>query len=165
LHELSRIETRLPIRCSRDLVWNTFLDFNRWATLTGVYERLQWTDGIPWAKGSRADLQLLVPARIKTHIRVLHHEPQQSLRWLYHGNGITCNEGFDLYVGESGITQLHAFCDFTGEHLVHYGKRPEQAVGELFWFTFQEFRKACEAITSRQEREDDCMHQAVELLA
>ncbi len=163
MHDLSRLEARLPIRCPRDLVWNTFLEFNRWAPLTGVYKRLDWVVGVPWAKGSRADLDLLIPATIKSHVRILHVEPYKSLRWLYHGNGITCNEGFDLYAGEAGITQIHAFCDFTGEQLVRYGSNTEQAVGELFWFTFREFRRACEAASEATEHEDDCMHQRIEL--
>ncbi len=161
MNQLSRIETRLAIRCPRDLVWKSFLDFNRWAPATGVFGPLQWNSGIPWTKGSKADLEILVPTKIKTQVCILSAEISRSLRWLFHGNGVTCNEGFDLYDSEPGTTQIHISCDFTGEQLVHFGKRTEDAVGELFWFTVREFRRACEAAISPTIFQS--MHQAYDL--
>ena len=55
-----RIEFTVHTSADPKLCWEVFIDWEKWNSfLPGIYKKIEWTKGEPWALGSRVHMEML----------------------------------------------------------------------------------------------------------
>src|SRR5213083_175559 len=72
-----------------ETVFPIYTDIERWCN-RNVFGEIRWAKGEPWTAGSRLQIEIRTPIRTNVDQVVQHFTPNDSVSYISHVLGITC---------------------------------------------------------------------------
>lgn len=124
---MQSFEFEIVLNCPLALVFPIYTDIERWCN-RNVFGEIRWVKGRPWEEGSRLRIETRVPIRSTVDQVVQHFSPNESVSYLSHVFGITCETRVTFQKGFGGTDRdsrrdavggqafsSARFCDRTGD--------------------------------------------------
>ncbi len=132
-------------RANRAQCWEIFTDWKRYNEFVNGYGEMIWT-GIPWAVGSRLQIELLRPVSVKINHVITGCDPGRKIGWLDHGLGITIEQWVLFEEEYEGGTKIITSGEFVGAEsmMVIKGMLIEKLVKYFLETWYVNFANACD---------------------
>jgi len=86
---MQSFDFQIVLNCPLDTVFSIYVDVDRWRN-RNVFGEIRWVQGKPWEEGSRLRIETLKPIRANVDQVVQHFAPKESVSYLSHVFGISC---------------------------------------------------------------------------
>jgi hypothetical protein len=86
---MQSFDFQIVLNCPLDTVFSIYVDVDRWRN-RNVFGEIRWVHGTPWEEGSRLRIETLKPIRANVDQVVQHFAPKESVSYLSHVFGISC---------------------------------------------------------------------------
>jgi hypothetical protein len=86
---MQSFDFQIVLNCPLGTVFSIYVDVDRWRN-RNVFGEIRWVHGTPWEEGSRLRIETLKPIRANVDQVVQHFAPKESVSYLSHVFGITC---------------------------------------------------------------------------
>jgi len=148
-----RIEFAVHTSANPQLCWEVFTDCEHWSSfLPGVYKKIEWTKGEPWALGSRVQMEMLQPAEFNTECVIIGSSPPNKIGWIHHEMQNMVEQWVSfLPDGESG-SNISIWLEINGRTLQIQGRDVVEVVREFKQEWYRRLAQRCDEITL--ERKD-----------
>ncbi len=127
------------------MVWNTFMDFNRWAPRREFSRGLVWLAGGAWEPGSSFELDVQFPSVLRLSGKLSAIDPPHRLAWISHGNGVTNVHTLEFGSEDSRHATLRGFGYFTGEPFVPCTPSRDETHFKAYASFYELFKDECES--------------------
>jgi hypothetical protein len=141
---MQSFDFQIVLNCPLDTVFSIYVDVDRWRN-RNLFGDIRWVHGKPWEEGSRLRIETLKPIRANIDQVVQHFAPKESVSYLSHVLGITCETRVtfaSMAVAQTAITVVMNLVGTTSRTL---GFALAPAITKATKGFFEELRKECEA--------------------
>jgi hypothetical protein len=141
---MQSFDFQVVLKSPLDTVFSIYVDVDRWRH-RNLFGDIQWVKGRPWEEGSRLRIETRLPIRSTIDQVVQHFTPKESVSYLSHVFGITCETRVTftrVSVRETAINVTMQLVGFTSRSL---GFALAPAITKATKDFFEELRKECEA--------------------
>ena len=147
---MQQFDFQVVLDCSLEVVFPIYLDIPRWCN-RNVFGDIRWVQGKPWEEGSRLRIETRVPLRTTIDQVVQHFNPNESVSYLSHVLGITCETRvFFVRVSEER-TAINVGMHLVGTVSRSLGFAIEPVIAKATRGFFEDLRKECERAAREAE--------------
>jgi hypothetical protein len=147
---MQSFDFQLVLDCPLAIVFAIYVDIERWCN-RNLFGDIRWVQGKPWVPGSRLRIEVRTPIRTSVDQVVQHFEPLESVSYLSHVLGITCETRVTFIPVSPQQTAINVGMHLVGTVSRALGFAIEPAIARSTKGFFEELRKECEA-ANRSER-------------
>ena len=126
---LPRVEYSVTVPVPVDAAFQAFQDLERLLD-RGIYDEVLWTEGAPWAVGSRVRYSVAQPVPTNISAVVTSISPPRTVALLNHALGITAEQHVYFDPDLKGGTRVRMTMDFVGKS----SELSESAISEAITF-------------------------------
>jgi hypothetical protein len=104
--EMVQVDYTTTTRAAPALAWKIFADWRQWSKFSDLYGELRWTQGNPWAVGSRLRMELLHPVKFIVNRLITMCRPGECVTWIDHSRGTTVEQWVTFKTEPDGLTYV-----------------------------------------------------------
>jgi hypothetical protein len=141
---MQSFDFQVVLNCSLETVFSIYIDTERWRD-RNEFGDIRWVQGRPWEVGSRLRVETQVPIRTTVDQVVQHFAPNESVSYLSHALGITCETRVtftSVSVRETAVNVVVQLAG-TASRALDFALAP--VIAHATKGFFEELRKDCEA--------------------
>ena len=141
---MQSFDFQVVLNCSLETVFSIYIDTERWRD-RNEFGDIRWVQGRPWEVGSRLRVETQVPIRTTVDQVVQHFAPNESVSYLSHALGITCETRVtftSVSVRETAVNVVVQLAG-TASRALDFVLAP--VIAHATKGFFEELRKDCEA--------------------
>lgn len=141
---MQSFDFQVVLNCSLETVFSIYIDTERWRD-RNEFGDIRWVQGRPWEVGSRLRVETQVPIRTTVDQVVQHFAPNESVSYLSHALGITCETRVtftSVSVHETAVNVVVQLAG-TASRALDFALAP--VIAHATKGFFEELRKDCEA--------------------
>lgn len=135
---------QIVLDCPLPTVFAIYVDIERWCN-RNLFGDIRWVQGKPWEPGSRLRIEVRTPIRTSVDQVVQRFEPLESVSYLSHVLGITCETRVSFIPVSPQQTAINVGMQLIGTVSRALGFALEPAIEKSTRGFFEELRKECEA--------------------
>jgi hypothetical protein len=125
-------------------VFSIYVDVDRWRN-RNVFGEIQWVHGTPWTEGSRLRIETRIAVRSTVDQVVQHFTPNESVSYLSHVFGITCEMRVTFTPLAFDRTAIDVVINLVGTTSRSLGFAWAPAITKATKGFFEELSRECEA--------------------
>ena len=141
---MQSFDFQVVLNCPLETVFSIYVDTERWRN-RNLFGDIRWVQGKPWEEGSRLRIETRVPIRSSVDQVVQHFTPNESVSYLSHVFGITCETRVIFTAVSVRQTAINVVMQLVGTTSRTLGFALEPAITKATKGFFEELRKECEA--------------------
>ena len=141
---MQSFDFQVVLNCPLETVFSIYADLDRWRN-RNLFGDIQWVQGRPWEEGSRLRIETRVPIRSTIDQVVQHFSPNESVSYISHVFGITCETRVIFTRVSVSQTAINVVMQLVGTTSRSLGFALEPAITKATKGFFEELRKECEA--------------------
>ena len=141
---MQSFDFQIVLNCPLDAVFSIYTDVDRWRN-RNVFGDIRWVRGKPWEEGSRLRIETLEPIRAHVDQVVQHFTPKESVSYLSHVFGMTCETRVIFTPVADGRTAINVVMKLVGTPSRTLGFALAPAITKATKGFFEELRRECEA--------------------
>ena len=141
---MQSFDFQVVLNCPLETVFSIYADVDRWRN-RNLFGDIQWVQGRPWEEGSRLRIETRVPIRSTVDQVVQHFSPNESVSYISHVFGITCETRVIFTPVSVSQTAIHVVMQLVGTTSRALGFALEPAITKATRGFFEELKKECEA--------------------
>jgi hypothetical protein len=139
---------KIVLECPLETVFAIYTDVDRWQNRS-LFGDIRWVHGKPWEEGSRLRIETRVPVRSTVDQVVQHFSANESVSYLSHVFGITCETRVFFTPVSAGQTAVHVGMQLVGTLSRSLGFAVEPAIAKATKGFFEELKKDCESAAKK----------------
>jgi hypothetical protein len=139
---------KIVLECPLETVFQIYTDIDRWQNRS-LFGEIRWVQGKPWEEGSRLRIETRVPVRSTVDQVVQHFSANESVSYLSHVFGITCETRVFFTPVSAGRTVVHVGMQLVGTLSHSLGFAVEPAIAKATKGFFEELKKDCESAAKK----------------
>ena len=140
---MQSFDFQIVVNCPLDAVFSIYTDVDRWRN-RNVFGEIRWVRGKPWEEGSRLRIETLQPIRANIDQVVQHFAPKESVSYLSHVFGMTCETRVSFTPVADDRTAINVVMNLVGTPSRTLGFALAPAITKATKGFFEEMRKDCE---------------------
>jgi len=148
---MQRIEFEVVLKSPLETVFATYVDTDRWRH-RNLFGDIRWVKGKPWEEGSRLRIETQVPISSTIDQVVQQFQPNESVVYLSHVFGITCETRVTFAAVSENQTVINVSMQMVGITSRTLGFALEPAIAKATRGFFEELRKECETASRDAEK-------------
>lgn len=141
---MQSFEFQIVLKCPLETVFSIYVDTDRWRN-RNLFGDIRWVQGKPWEEGSRLRIETRVPIRSNVDQVVQHCSPNESVSYLSHVFGMTCETRVIFTAVSVHETVINVVMQLVGTPSRALGFALAPAITKATKGFFEELRKECEA--------------------
>src|SRR5580700_11566332 len=144
---MQSFDFQVVLDCPIEMVFAIYTDVERWCN-RNLFGEIRWVQGEPWKEGSRLRIETRSPIRTSIDQVVQHFTPNESVSYLSHVLGITCETRITFTPVSPSQTAVNVVMQLVGtaSRALDFALAP--AITKATREFFEELRKECEAPTA-----------------
>lgn len=135
---------QVVLNCPLSTVFAIYVDIGRWRN-RNLFGEIRWVQGRPWEPGSRLRIEVVKPIRTSVDQVVQRFEANESVSYLSHVLGITCETRVTFIPVSDQQTAINVGMHLVGTVTRALGFAIEPVIAKSTKGFFEELRKECEA--------------------
>jgi hypothetical protein len=141
---MQSFDFQIVLNCPLETVFAIYLDTERWCN-RNLFGEIRWVQGKPWEEGSRLRIETRTPIKTTIDQVVQHFRANESVSYLSHVLGITCETRVTFTSVSRSQTALYVMMQLVGtaSRALDFALAP--AITKATKGFFEELRKECEA--------------------
>jgi hypothetical protein len=140
---MQSFDFQVVLKCPLDLVFAIYTDIDRWQN-RNLFGEIRWVKGKPWEEGSRLRIETRVPIRSTIDQVVQEFTPSESISYLSHVFGITCETRVTFIRVSERETAVNVAMELVGIVTRSLGFAIEPLIMKSIKGFFDELRRECE---------------------
>jgi hypothetical protein len=148
--EMVRVEYEAFTQADPALAWKVFSDWRRWRRYSDFYGGIEWLSGVPWAVGSRLQIELVHPVRTTVDHVITVCSPPHRVAWIDHALGDTMEQWVVFDPLPTGGTCVRTWAEVVGP-TSEVGGHPVKDVLKAFielWYS--RFCSDCDSVCQQE---------------
>jgi hypothetical protein len=141
---MQSFDFQIVLKCPLETVFSIYVDTDRWRN-RNLFGDIRWVQGKPWEEGSRLRIETRVPIRSNVDQVVQHCSPNESVSYLSHVFGMTCETRVIFTAVSVHETAINVVMQLVGTPSRALGFALAPAITKATKGFFEELRKECEA--------------------
>jgi hypothetical protein len=141
---MQSFDFQIVLQCPLETVFSIYVDIDRWRN-RNLFGDIRWVQGKPWEEGSRLRIETRVPVRSTVDQVVQHCSPNESVSYLSHVFGMTCETRVTFTRVSVRETAINVVMQLVGAPSRALGFALAPAITKATKGFFEELRKECEA--------------------
>jgi hypothetical protein len=141
---MQSFDFQVVLEAPLETVFAIYIDVERWRNRIHFGD-IRWVQGQPWEEGSRLRIETKVPIRSVVDQVVQHFSPNDSVSYLSHVFGITCETRVIFTRVSAQQTAINVTMNLVGTASRTFGFALVPAIKKAMQGFFEEIRKECEA--------------------
>lgn len=141
---MQSFDFQIVLQCPLETVFSIYVDTDRWRN-RNLFGDIRWVQGKPWEEGSRLRIETRVPIRSTVDQVVQHCSPNESVSYLSHVFGMTCETRVIFTRVSDRETAINVVMHLVGAPSRALGFALAPAITKATKGFFEELRKECEA--------------------
>jgi hypothetical protein len=141
---MESFDFQIVLNCPLETVFSIYVDTERWRN-RNLFGEIRWVQGNPWEEGSRLRIETRTPIRSTVDQVVQHFTPNESVSYLSHVIGITCETRVTFAPISDRQTAVNVVMQLVGTPSRTLGFALAPAITKATRGFFEELRKECEA--------------------
>jgi hypothetical protein len=150
---MQSFDFEIVLNCPLETVFSIYTDVERWCN-RNIFGEIRWVVGKPWKEGSRLRIETRVPIRTSVDQVVQHFTPNESVSYLSHVLGITCETRVTFTRVAGRRTAVHVGMQLLGTASKALGFAIEPVITKSTKGFFEELRRDCEAAAAQDGQAD-----------
>jgi hypothetical protein len=144
---MQSFDFQVVLNCPLETVFAIYVDTERWCN-RNLFGEIRWVQGKPWEEGSRLSIETRSPIRTSIDQVVQHFKANESVSYLSHVLGITCETRITFTPVSPSQTAVNVVMQLVGtaSRALDFALAP--AITKATREFFEELRKECEAPTA-----------------
>jgi hypothetical protein len=151
---MQSFDFQVVLDCPIETVFAIYTDIDRWRN-RNVFGDIRWAQGKPWTEGSRLQIETRFPLRATVDQVVQHFTPNESVSYLSHVLGITCETRVFFTRVPHEKTAINVGMHLVGSVSRSLGFAIEPVITRATKGFFEELRKECEAAAKNARTKTD----------
>ena len=148
---MQRFQFEVALKSPLDTVFAIYIDIERWRN-RNLFGDIRWVKGKPWEEGSRLRIETRFPIPSTVDQVVQQFQPKDSVVYLSHVFGITCETRVMFAAVSEKETIINVSMQLVGMTSRSLGFALEPAIAKATKGFFKELRKECEAAAREAEK-------------
>ena len=144
---MQSFDFQVVLNCPLKTVFAIYVDIERWRN-RNLFGDIRWVQGKPWEEGSRLSIETRVPIRSTVDQVVQHFAANESVSYLSHVFGITCETRVTFTPVSARETAINVVMHLVGTTSRTLGFALAPAISKATKGFFEELRKECEAASA-----------------
>lgn len=140
---MQSFEFQVVLNCPLETVFAIYTDIERWRN-RNLFGDIRWSQGNPWAEGSRLRIETRTPIRSVVDQVVQEFVPLDRVVYLSHVFGITCETRINFSRTPEGRTAISIRMELVGVVSRALGFAIEPAIAKATIGFFDELKRECE---------------------
>ena len=145
---MQSFDFQVVLNCPLEIVFAIYIDIDRWRN-RNLFGDIRWVHGKPWEEGSRLRIETRVPIRSEVDQVVQHFRANDSVSYLSHVFGMTCETRVTFTAVSAGETAIDVSMQLVGTSSRSLGFALAPAITKATKGFFDDLRKECEAAAPR----------------
>ncbi|HYM77491.1 MAG TPA: hypothetical protein VE377_16075 [Candidatus Dormibacteraeota bacterium] len=145
---MQSFDFQVVVNCPLKLVFAIYTDIDRWCH-RDLFGDIRWVKGKPWEEGSRLRIETRVPIRSTVDQVVQHFTANESVSYLSHVLGITCETRVKFVPVSDTQTAINVGMHLVGKVSQALGFAIEPVILKATQQFFEAFRQDCEAAAAK----------------
>ena len=141
---MQSFDFQIVLKCPLETVFAIYVDTERWRN-RNLFGEIRWVQGKPWEEGSRLRIETRTPIKTTIDQVVQHFRANESVSYLSHVLGITCETRVTFTSISRGQTALNVMMQLVGtaSRALDFALAP--AITKATKGFFEELRNECES--------------------
>jgi hypothetical protein len=148
---MQSFDFQVVLNAPLEIVFSIYTDVERWRN-RNLFGEIRWVQGEPWREGSRLRIETRFPIRSHVDQVVQHFTVNESVSYLSHVLGITCETRVIFTRATIDQTAINVVMNLVGTPTRSLGFAVAPAITKAMKGFFEELRKECEAVALRQAK-------------
>ena len=127
-----KVEHSVVAKCKPEHAWQKFSNITEWPWWNRAVGSAKWTQGEPWQRGSRFNLDLAYPTTIAFKSVISENGAPQSVAWNADGSGLSTTMRFEFQRQDDANTVLKAEADLSGWKTMFGGRSLQPSFKRMF---------------------------------
>lgn len=140
---MQSFDFQLVVQCPLPVVFAIYQDVHRWR-YRSIFGDIQWVRGEPWQEGSRLLVEVHVPVRGTVDQVVQRFKQNESVTYLSHVFGITCETHVHFKAASVSQTEIRVAMQMVGIVSRSLGFAIEPMMAKTTRSFFEDLRRECE---------------------
>ena len=145
---MQSFDFQVVLNCPLETVFAIYIGTDRWRN-RNPFGDIRWVHGKPWEEGSRLCIETRVPIRSEVDQVVQHFRANDSVSYLSHVFGMTCETRVTFTAVSDGETAINVSMQLMGTTSRSLGFAVAPAITKAAKGFFEDLRKECEAAAPR----------------
>jgi hypothetical protein len=145
---MQSFDFQVVLNCPLETVFAIYIDTDRWRN-RNLFGDIRWVQGKPWEEGSRLRIETRVPIRSEVDQVVQHFRANDSVSYLSHVLGMTCETRVTFTTVSARETAINVSMQLVGTTSRSLGFALAPAITKATKGFFEDLRKECEAAAPR----------------
>ncbi|MGC1452194.1 MAG: hypothetical protein WA830_19355 [Candidatus Sulfotelmatobacter sp.] len=145
---MQSFDFQVVLNCPLETVFAIYIDTDRWRN-RNLFGDIRWVQGKPWEEGSRLRIETRVPIRSDVDQVVQHFRANDSVSYLSHVLGMTCETRVTFTTVSARETAINVSMQLVGTTSRSLGFALAPAITKATKGFFEDLRKECEAAAPR----------------
>jgi hypothetical protein len=128
------------------LCWDVFSDCSRWNSFANIYGDIEWVEGVPWAPGSRLEIEVCRPFETRIEHVITSCVPGKRVGWIDHAMGAAMAQWVSFDGAPAGGTRIHTWGDLVHSGREIAGRSAEELITGFTKVWYENFRTICDQI-------------------
>jgi hypothetical protein len=141
---MESFDFQIVLNCPLETAFSIYVDTERWRN-RNLFGEIRWVQGQPWEEGSRLRIETRSPIRSTVDQVVQHFTPNESVSYLSHVIGITCETRVTFTRTSERQTAVNVVMQLVGTPSRVLGFALAPAITKATRGFFEELQKECEA--------------------
>jgi hypothetical protein len=141
---MQSFDFQVDLNCPLETVFAIYVDTERWRN-RNLFGEIRWVQGKPWDEGSRLRIETRSPIKTTIDQVVQHFKAKESVSYLSHVLGITCETRVTFTPVSPSRTAVNVVMQLVGtaSRALDFALAP--AITKATKGFFEELRKECES--------------------
>lgn len=140
---------QLVLDCPLELVFSIYTDIDRWQN-RNLFGEIRWVQGNPWEEGSRLRIETRFPVRSSVDQVVQQFSRNDSVAYLSHVWGITCETRVRFAMISAKQTKIYIEMNILGTPTRVLDFAIEPLIAKVTRGFFEDLRRDCESAARAQ---------------
>ncbi len=145
---MQSFDFKIVLDCPLKTVFAIYTDVERWQN-RNLFGEIRWVHGKPWEEGSRLRIETRVPIHSTIDQVVQHFSANESVSYLSHVFGITCETRVFFTPVSAQQTAIHVGMQLVGTLSRSLGFAIEPAIAKATKGFFEELKRDCESAAQK----------------
>jgi len=141
---MQSFDFQVVLNAPLEMVFSIYTDVERWRN-RNLFGEIRWVQGEPWREGSRLRIETRFPIRSHVDQVVQHFTANESVSYLSHVFGITCETRIIFTRIPVDQTAMNVVMNLVGTPTRSVGFAVAPTITKAMKDFFEELRKECEA--------------------
>lgn len=139
-----RLEYATVANCKPEHIWKAFQHVEEWPRWSSVIANTGWTEGQPWAAGSRFQMQILQPLPVTFRPRIIEVAPPGYVHWIGETTALNAEQWFSFKEQPDGTTLIKTWQEFSGPASFMFGESVRTAITNIYVDLFRSLKEEAE---------------------